>query len=342
MKRAGKNRVGQAIAFASLIVLGGCLDKTEPVTEVGSNGGTPGLNQSPAAVISATPTSGTAALQVQVDASQSSDDGSIVRYQWNFGDGNSSQVAATSHIYSQVGTYALTLTVTDDQSAVDTASTTIDVRSPLDPSNQSPSAVISATPSSGEVALTVQVDASQSTDDGSIVSYQWNFGDGDSSQAEVTSHIYSQTGSYPLTLTVTDNEGAVGSASTTIQVSDPPDPSNQPPTAVISATPTSGPAALQVQVDASQSTDDGFIVSYQWDFDDDGAIIEAESTSYIYTQAGSYDVTLTVRDDQGDVDSTSTRISVFDADARILSVNNSGSPACSDYTSYQENTPSRP
>ena len=86
MKRAGINRVGQAIAFASLIVLGGCLDEPEAVNQVASNGGTSGLNQSPAAVISATPTSGTAALQVQVDASQSSDDGSIVSHQWNFGD----------------------------------------------------------------------------------------------------------------------------------------------------------------------------------------------------------------------------------------------------------------
>ena len=120
-----------------------------------------------------------------------------------------------------------------------------------------------------------------------------------------------------------------------------PPSSNGQPTAVISATPTSGVAALTVEVSAAQSTSPGLITSHSWDFDD-GTIIEGESASHIYTQAGSYDVTLTVRDDQGNVDSTSTRISVFDANAKILYVNNSGSPACSDSTSYQENSPSMP
>ena len=142
MKRVGKNRVGQATIFASLVVLGGCLDHPEPVNEIASDSGTPSLNQSPTAVISATPTSGTAALQVQVDASQSSDDGSIVSYQWDFGDGNSSQAEVTSHIYQQAGSYTLTLTVTDDENAVDSASTAINVRDPVDNSNQSPTAVI--------------------------------------------------------------------------------------------------------------------------------------------------------------------------------------------------------
>ena len=125
----------------------------------------------------------------------------------------------------------------------------------------------------------------------------------------------------------------------------PPAPGTPPPAdelqAVISATPTAGAAALTVDVTGVQSTSPGLITSYSWDFDD-GTIIEGASTSHIYALAGSYDVTLTVRDDQGGVHATSTSISVFDANARILYVNNSGSPACSDSTSYQENSPSRP
>ena len=148
-------------------------------------------------------------------------------------------------------------------------------------------------------------------------------------------------------LSESEQQDATGDAPTTPPTTNPPPApnpppaSNQPPVAVISATPTSGAAALEVQVSGSQSSDDGAIVGYSWDFGD-GTIIEGASTSHLYTQAGSYDVTLTVSDDEGESSSASTRISVFDANAEILYVNNSGSPACSDSTSYRENSPSMP
>jgi hypothetical protein len=60
---------------------------------------------------------------------------------------------------------------------------------------------------------TCQFDASASTDsDGSIVSYEWYFGDGNSATGVTTSHTYTSDGSYQVRLTVTDNEGAVSRA----------------------------------------------------------------------------------------------------------------------------------
>lgn len=128
-----------------------------------------------------------------------------------------------------------------------------------------------------------------------------------------------------------------------------PPTSSPPPTdgnndgslqAVISATPTSGMAALTVQVSAVQSTSSGQITNYSWDFDD-GSTLEAASASHTYTQAGSYNVTLTVRDDQGSVDSTSTRISVFEenGNSRILFVDGATG---NDSRSYAENSASTP
>jgi hypothetical protein len=65
----------------------------------------------------------------------------------------------------------------------------------------------------------VQFDGSSSMDpDGTIVSYVWNFGDQKSGSGVKVTHIYSTKGLYPVTLTVTDNDGIVGSDGAVITV----------------------------------------------------------------------------------------------------------------------------
>ncbi len=59
--------------------------------------------------------------QVDVDGSASSDaDGSIVSYEWDFGDGNTANGATATHTYAGAGTYTITLTVTDNRGDKDT------------------------------------------------------------------------------------------------------------------------------------------------------------------------------------------------------------------------------
>lgn len=82
-------------------------------------------NAAPVAGLSANVTSGTAPLAVSFDASGSYDpDGTILSYQWSFGDGSSATGAYVSHSYA-AGTYTVTLTVTDDDGATSSRSTTI-------------------------------------------------------------------------------------------------------------------------------------------------------------------------------------------------------------------------
>jgi PKD repeat protein len=88
--------------------------------------------------------------------------------------------------------------------------------------NQAPTAVMSATPGTGDVPLTVAFDGSGSSDpDGAITSWSWSFGDGTAGTGATTSHVYSTAGTFTAGLTVTDDGGASSTATMPIVVSGP-------------------------------------------------------------------------------------------------------------------------
>jgi PKD repeat protein len=86
-------------------------------------------NKAPAAVISATPVSGTTPLTVTFDGSNSTDsDGSIASYSWNFGDGKSASGKTVTHTYTSEVAFIATLQVTDNLGADDAVNTRITVQ----------------------------------------------------------------------------------------------------------------------------------------------------------------------------------------------------------------------
>ena len=88
-----------------------------------------------------------------------------------------------------------------------------ETRSFIDPENQPPKAVITASPVSGASPIDIQFDGSQSNDlDGDIQSYLWDFGDGNFSDGEVVSHCYAYGGEYRVQLKVIDNDHGMDSA----------------------------------------------------------------------------------------------------------------------------------
>lgn len=168
----------------------------------------------PTAVMSVTPASGFTPLTVSFDASASSDqDGSVVSYLWDFGDGSSSTAINGSKTFDISGNYTVTLTVTDNDGLTNSKTTTVVAE------NNAPVAVIDATPLSGTAPLVVSFDGSGSYDnDGSISSYAWNFGDTTNGNGMTLDHTYMNAGNYTATLTVTDNKGATASSTITISV----------------------------------------------------------------------------------------------------------------------------
>lgn len=180
-------------------------------------------------------------MECVFDASDSSDpDGEIVSYAWDLGDGTTSEEVEVSHTYATEGEYTVTLTVTDDRGAVVSTALTVEAFE-----NRPPVAV------AGDpvcIGLECTFDGSESfdPDDGdSIVAFEWDFGDDTvPSSGESVSHEFAQPGTYTVTLTVTDSEGATGTDSVDVQTREP----GQPPELVGHAGVSAHLLAPQVQV----------------------------------------------------------------------------------------------
>jgi PKD repeat protein len=123
-----------------------------------------------------------------------------------------------------------------------------------------------------------------------IVSYSWNFGDGESGSGVTTSHRYSATGSFSVVLTVTDDAGATAQATATVTVA------AGLPTVTLTFLPASPKVNVPVFFNASGSTaaTGATIVSYTFNWGDGGVT----ETSNVGTQSHSYaspgDVVVTV------------------------------------------------
>ena len=104
-------------------------------------------------------------------------------------------------------------------------STTKDATFTLQNGGTNPIAQFSALPPFGVAPLNVSFDASQSFDNGTIESYEWNFDDGTAGSGEQVAHTFQSPGTYVVQLTLTDNEGKSGIATKTIVATAPPDSS---------------------------------------------------------------------------------------------------------------------
>ena len=233
-------------------------------------------------------------------------DGTIVAYDWSWGDGSSGSGLSATHTYAMDGTYDVTLTVTDDDTLTGTDTKAI----PIDVANMPPVAMFGWS----AVSLTVDVDGSGSYDpDGTIESWVWDWGDSSAvGSGEMASHTYLADGTYDVILTVTDNEGLTDTETLPVTVAEV----KYPPSASF----TVSAVELVVSVNAGGSTDsDGVIVSYEWDWGDLSMMDSGVLAAHTYAMDGTYTITLKVTDDDG----------LWDTDAKSVPVASKKAPVAS-------------
>lgn len=185
------------VLIASVLTLGGCF-----------------LFNNPRAQFTADPAFGYPPLAVHFDANASSSpNGTIVSYTWDFGDGSTDSGAAVDHTFYDKGTYSVTLTVTDSSGAVGKVTHSVQAL------NHIPHPQFTWSPYIPQRQVATEFDATESYDeDGSIVEFQWSFGDGTTGTGEVVDHIYELAGTYTVTLTVIDNDGTPNSLTRNVEI----------------------------------------------------------------------------------------------------------------------------
>ena len=175
------------------------------------------------------------------------------------------------------------------------------------PENKKPTANPGG-PYVAELDQIITFDGSGSNDpDGVIDFYRWNFGDGSSQILSISpKHSYSNPGTYAVTLTVVDNHGRSNTETSTVTISPffPPTISPDASFYVLS----SADVYEEIPFDGSDSSDaDGMILNYTWSFGD-GHLGYGSSVLHNYSEDGAYTISLTVTDDEGNTDTTSTAI----------------------------------
>ncbi len=277
----------------------GWCDATQSATCVNSAGTPPNVlldpaptNAAPVAMVGGPYAGEAGTTLIQFDGSGSSDpDGDALTFAWDFGDDSTATGMMPTHIYPGAGGFEVRLTVNDGQVDSDPAVTTATISAP--PVNIAPIANPGG-PYTGVPGTAVAFDGSASTDpNGDPLTFGWNFGDGAMGSGVAPTHVFEASGTFTISLTASDDQGASSTATTTATIAIPP--ANRAPTANAGG-PYTGVTGASISFSGAASSDpDGDSLNYSWDFGD-GTTGDGVAPNHTYAAMGTYSVTLLVSD----------------------------------------------
>jgi len=227
-------------------------------------------------------------------------------YVFEFGDGSVRMVQksnSTFHSFDQDGVYNVTAWVVDEGLVTALkANVTVTVL------NRAPLPLITRSPNTALTGEAFTFSSNESSDmDGQVVSARWDLGDGNVSTGWTTVHSYRWPGEYVVRLTITDDDGATASTTSRITVG------NRPPVASFVTDGVEVWKRRMVTLNASTSSDtDGRLVQYEWEFGDgtEGEVTRSPVVLHVFERAGEVSVTLTVIDDLGASNTTTSTLMV--------------------------------
>ncbi len=219
----------------------------------------------------------------------------ITLWEWDFGDGSFGTGQNTTHTYTTYGVMNVTLTVTADNGCVNTMTRLIFVAAP---------------PEADFISNIYSCDSIQFTDLSTappgffLVEWEWDFGDGTTSDLQHPLHVFPAGGIYPVSLVVyADSAGIICSDSITQDILVP-----ERPTVYFTWSPE--PTCLG-EVTTFFGTSGTFIQDWYWDFDD-GNYATVQNPEHTYAAAGTYNVTLFVTDANGCWDTVAHQVTVVE------------------------------
>ncbi len=230
--------------------------------------------ENPIVNFSGTPMSGCFPLRVQfMDLSSAGSGTTNIVWFWDFGNGNTSTQQNPLNTYTSTGTFSVTLRVTNDQgcSKVFTRTNYISVTNGVSAGFSHSSPTVCRAP-----ALINFINSSSGPP---VLSYFWDFGDGNNSTLQDPVHNYLSNGSYTVTLVTTSTAGCVDTARQTITIGGITTSFSAPPQVCVN------------QVASFTNTSAPVPVSTLWNFGD-GGTASGINTSHIYSTPGSYVVSM--------------------------------------------------
>lgn len=247
-----------------------------------------------------------------------------LKYLWDFGDGTDSgwlDFPVTTYNYSQYGpnvlpylnSYAVTLSVKDDEDLADTEIVNIIVN------NYPPVAIAISNKTSADTYEDISFDGTGSYDpNDAIATYLWDFDDGTTAITPTATHQFEQDGVYNVTLTVVDGFNANDTDWIIILIA------NRVPVIVnVTVDPSTPVINEEITITIDAVDEDGTIVKYFWSFGDGADYFENTTvfpdgafdgvTTHTYTSRSSYTVLIEVTDDDTLTNSTFIIITLVNA-----------------------------
>ncbi|UCE36288.1 MAG: PKD domain-containing protein, partial [Thermoplasmata archaeon] len=210
----------------------------------------------------------------------------ILSYHWDFGDGASGSGETTSHIYTKSGVYIVEITVIDDDGESDSDTMTITVN------NVAPVAYAGTDRTVYEDELVfLSGSATDTPSDLPTINYEWDLGDGTYKTSRSVTHTYQHNGMFDVTLTVTDDDGAVGQDNMNVIVSN-----GQPMVYAGADMVVNEDQEIIFEGRAFDTPSDIQSLGFNWNFGD-STTGSGPNPSHIYPNSGIYLVTLEVLDD---------------------------------------------